>query len=92
MKKVNRACENGKNNYDQKIYASMERMSINDERSSEKYGDSSQFSNWILDSGATCHRTPEVWYFIPVSLQDTDKYIEVADGHHVTEKQKVKYK
>ena len=26
--------------------------------------------------------------FIPGSLEDTDKYIEVADGHHVTEKQK----
>ena len=32
--------------------------------------------------------TPEVSYFIPGSLEDTDKYIEVADGHHVTEKQK----
>ena len=26
--------------------------------------------------------------FIPGSLEDTDKYIEVADGHHVTAKQK----
>ena len=26
--------------------------------------------------------------FIPVSLEDTDKYIEVADGHNVTAKQK----
>ena len=32
--------------------------------------------------------TPEVSYFIPDSLEDTDKYIEVADGHHVTTKQK----
>ena len=32
--------------------------------------------------------TPEFLYFIPVSLEDTDKYIEVADGHHVTAKQK----
>ena len=32
--------------------------------------------------------TPEVTYFIPGSLEDTDKYIEVADGHHVTAKQK----
>ena len=32
--------------------------------------------------------TPEVSDFIPGSLEDTDKYIEVADGHHVTEKQK----
>ena len=32
--------------------------------------------------------TPEVSYFIPGSLEDMDKYIEVADGHHVTAKQK----
>ena len=63
-------------------------MSSNEKSSSEKYGDSSQLTNWVLDSGATCHMTPEVSYFIPVSLEDTDKYIEVADGHHVTAKQK----
>ena len=41
-----------------------------------------------MDSGATCHITPEVTDFIPGSLEDTDKFIEVADGHHVTAKQK----
>ena len=41
-----------------------------------------------MDSGATCHMTPEVMYFIPGSLEDTDKFIEVADVHHVTSKQK----
>ena len=30
----------------------------------------------------------EVNDFIPGTLEDTDKYIEVADGHHVTAKQK----
>ena len=35
------ACDNGKNNYDHKIYASMAHMSSNDEHSSENYGDSS---------------------------------------------------
>ena len=35
-----------------------------------------------------CHMTPQVSDFIPVSLEDTEKYIEVADGHHVTAKQK----
>ena len=55
---------------------------------SVKYGDSSQLTNWILDSGATCHMTPEVSDFISGSLEDTDKYIEVADVHHVTAKQK----
>ena len=32
--------------------------------------------------------TPEVTDFIPGSLEDTDKFIEVADRHHVTMKQK----
>ena len=32
--------------------------------------------------------TPEVSDFIPGSLEDTDKHIEVTDGHHVTVKQK----
>ena len=38
--KGNRACDNGKNNDDHKIYASMAPMSSNGERSSDKYGDS----------------------------------------------------
>ena len=32
--------------------------------------------------------TTEVTDFIPGSLKDTDKFIEVADEHHVTTKQK----
>ena len=51
--KGNCACDNGKYDNDHKIYASMARMSIDEERKSEKYGDSSQLTNWILDSGAT---------------------------------------
>ena len=66
----------------------MERMSSDEEHNSVKYGDSSQFTNWILDSRATCHMTPEVSDFIPGLLEDPDKYIEVADGNHVTAKQK----
>ena len=85
----NRACNNGKNNNEHKIYESMAQISSDDERKSGKYGDSSQQSNWILDSGAKCHMTPEVSDFIPGSLEDTDKLTEVADGHHVTSKQKV---
>ena len=86
--KGNRACDNGEDNDVHKIYASMAQMSSNDERSSEKYGYSSQLTNWVLDSEAMCHMTPEVSDFIQGSLEDTDKYIEVADGHHVTAKQK----
>ena len=63
-------------------------MSSNDKRSSEKYCDSSQLTNCILDLVETCHMTPEVSDFIPGSLEDTEKYIEVADRHHVTAKKK----
>ena len=63
-------------------------MSSDDGRKSVKYGDSSQLTNWILDSVAACHMTPEVSDFIPGLLEDTDKYIEVADGNHVTSKKK----
>ena len=66
----------------------MARMSGNDECPSGNFGDSSQLTNWILDSGATCHMKPEVSDFITASLEDTDKHIEVADGDHVTSKQK----
>ena len=66
----------------------MARMSSDDERKIVKYGDSSQLTNWTLDSGATCHMTLEVTDFIPGTLEDTDKFIEVADRHHVTAKQK----
>ena len=43
--KGNHACDNGENDNDHMIYASMARMSSNDERKSEKYGDSSQLTN-----------------------------------------------
>ena len=43
--KGNPACDNGEDNDDHKIYASMARMSSNDERSSETNGDSSQLTN-----------------------------------------------
>ena len=66
----------------------MARMYGNDKYRSEHFGDSLQLTNWILYHGAMCHMTPEVSDFIPGSLEDTDKYSEVADGYHVTMKQK----
>ena len=63
-------------------------MSGNDEISIRDFGDSSQLTHWILDSGATCHMTPHVSYFIPVSFKYTNKYVEVADGNNFTDKQK----
>ena len=68
----------------------MARMSGNDESSSRYFGDSSQLTNWVLDSGATCHMTSQVSGFIPSLLEDTDKYIEAADEHYVRAKQKGK--
>ena len=88
--KGNCACENGQNNSDQKIYASMARMSGIEKYPSGNFGVSSQLTNWILDYGATCHMTPDVSDLISGSLEDTDKHIEVTDGHHVTAKQKGK--
>ena len=43
----------------------MARMSNDDVSKNKDYGDSSQLANWIFDSGATCHMTPEVTDFIP---------------------------
>ena len=87
--KCNRACDKGEDNDDHKIYTSIACMCSDDERKSVNYGDNSQLTNWVLYSGATCHVTPEVLDFILGTLEDTDRYIEVADGHHVTEKQKI---
>ena len=66
----------------------MARMSNDGVSKNKDYGDSSQLTNWILNSGATCHMTPEVTDFIPGSLENADKFIEVTDGHHVAAKQK----
>ena len=50
----------------------MARMSDNDECPSRNFGDSSQLTNWILDSGATCHMTPKFSDIIPGLIEDTD--------------------
>ena len=73
--KVNSAKDNSDDDDDLKVYASMARMSNDDKRENKYYGDSSQLTNWVLDSGATCHMTPEVTDIIPGALEDTDKFI-----------------
>ena len=60
--------DNSDDDNDQKIYASMARISGNEKCSSRYFGDSLQLTNWILDSGATCHMTTQVSDFIPGSL------------------------
>ena len=47
----------------------------------------SQMFNYILDSGANCHMTQDISYFISGSLVERDKYIEVADMNLFTTKQ-----
>ena len=46
-----------------------------------------QLTNLILDSGVTCNMTPDISDFIPGLSVETDKYIEVLDGHFVIAKQ-----
>ena len=65
--KGNSAKYNSDDDDDLKVYASMAQMFNDDKRENKDYGDSSQLTNWILDSGATCHMTPEVTDFIPGS-------------------------
>ena len=54
---------------------SMARMSDNEKSPSTDFGDSLQLTNWVLDSGATCHIIPQVSDFIPGLLEDTDKNV-----------------
>ena len=65
----------------------MERISTNVESPRRYFEDNSQLTNWILESGATCHIIPEISDFIPGRLVETDKYVEVADRNSVTAKQ-----
>ena len=54
-------------------------MSSKVESPRRDFGDRSQLTNCILDSGAMCRMTPEISDFVPGSLLETDKYIEVSD-------------
>ena len=65
----------------------MARMYLNVESPRRYFGDSSQINNWILNSGRTCYMTLEISDFLPISMVETDKYIEILDGLLVTAKQ-----
>ena len=57
--------KNGDNDNDQNN-ASMAHMSKNDKIPSRDFSDSLKLNNWILESGATCHMTPQVSYLSQV--------------------------
>ena len=65
----------------------MARMTSNVENPRRDFGDSSQLTNWMLDSGAMFHMTQYISGFIPGTMMEREKYIEVADSDFVTEKQ-----
>ena len=67
-------------------------MSSNDEFPSEHFGDSSQLTDWILDSGATCHMKPEVSDLIPGSLEDTENTLKLRMDITSQRNKKYKYK
>ena len=67
-------------------------MSGNDLIYSSDFCDSFQLTNWILDSRKMCYTEPQVSDFIPGSLEDMNKYIEVEDAHYFTVKQRGKIK
>ena len=62
-------------------------MSSNAEITGIDLGDNLKLINWNLDSGMTCHMTPYISGFIPVSLVETYKYTEFVDGYFFTAKQ-----
>ena len=86
---LQKICEKGDDDNDQKIYAFMAQIFGNDKSYSKDFVDTLHLNNCILDSGTMCHMTPQVSYLIPVLLEDTGKYIGIAEGHHVTAQQKV---
>ena len=66
-------------------------MSGNDEYPSRDFGDSLKFTNWVLDSGATCHMIPHVSGVFTGLLEDIHTHIKVVDGYHIVAKQKGKF-
>ena len=72
--------------------ASMICMSDNDKNPSRYFGDSSQLTNWILDSVLFFSYDTTGLVFYPGIIRNTDKCIEVAGGNYITAKKKYKFK
>ena len=76
LKKIDIMLDNSKEQSGaQKIYVSMVRISSNAESLTRDFGDILQMIYYIIKSGATCHITPEISDFIPMSVVVMDKYI-----------------
>ena len=85
--KVDKKSENStEKSKSHKIYLSMALIYSKKESLRRDFGDSSKMTDWVLDLGVTFHIKPEISDFVPGSLVEMDKYIEVADVHYVTEK------
>ena len=69
----------------------MARMSGNDECPGGNCGESSKLTNWILDSGATFHMTPEGSDFIPGLLEDTKNTLKLRTDIPSLRNKKDKY-
>ena len=69
----------------------MKHMFDNDECPSGNFGDSQELTNWILGSGVMYYMTPEVSDFIPVSLEDTDKKLNLRTDIKSQRNKKDKY-
>ena len=52
-------------------------MSSNDKSYNRYFGENFQLTNWILDSGATFHMTPQVTKLILGLLEETDKILKL---------------
>ena len=65
LKKIYKTPDNSTNqNYSQRIYKDMGRISYTIESPRRGFGDSLQLTNWILDSGETSHITSDISDFI----------------------------
>ena len=72
---IDKTLNNSKDqNETQEIYVYMACISYNAEIPRRYFGDSSQLTNWILESFANYYMKPDILDFIPVPLVETEKY------------------
>ena len=67
----------------------MARMSSNAEITRRDFGDRLQLTNWVLDSGATCHMTSEMSYFYRAHGWKRINRLKLHIGNFIIAKQTV---